>query len=92
MEKRKALGKGLQALIPDVKTAPLAADGTDGLEIKESIVYLNTTDISPGRYQPRTAFNQQRLQELVSSIKEKGAYGQTEDKKFYSSIPFCSIK
>lgn len=72
MEKRKALGKGLQALIPDVKIAPLAADDTDGLEIKESMVYLNTTDISPGRYQPRTTFNQQRLQELVSSIKEKG--------------------
>ena len=72
MEKRKALGRGLQALIPDIKDLQPGTEPTATAEKQEAIAYLNTEDIKPGRYQPRTAFNQKKLEELVSSIKEKG--------------------
>ncbi|MFH0732839.1 MAG: ParB/RepB/Spo0J family partition protein [Candidatus Omnitrophota bacterium] len=61
MEKRKALGRGLQALIPEADTRQ-----------EEAILYLNTAEILPNRYQPRTDFNQEKLNELMTSIKEKG--------------------
>jgi len=62
MEKR-ALGKGLGALI-----TPRAAEFTS----QESIVQIPTQEIRTNKYQPRTAFNQERLNELMDSIKEKG--------------------
>lgn len=74
MEKRKALGKGLQALIPnikpDVETAISSGAGAEKGEYH--IVYLGISDIRPGPYQPRSDFNREKMQELVSSIKEKG--------------------
>jgi ParB family transcriptional regulator, chromosome partitioning protein len=69
MEKRKALGKGLQSLIPE------ARGGNASLltaEIKPGVVELKVCDIAPGKYQPRSAFNHAKLNELIASIKEKG--------------------
>ena len=58
---RKALGKGLKALIPVVE------------EKREGILLeIPVEEVSPNRYQPRKMFNDARLDELVSSIKEKG--------------------
>ncbi|MBM3249074.1 MAG: ParB/RepB/Spo0J family partition protein [Candidatus Omnitrophica bacterium] len=67
MDKKKVLGKGLSALIPE-------GDINRGFIDKEptGIVYLNTSELKPSRYQPREEFNDGRLQELVSSVKEKG--------------------
>jgi len=62
MEKR-ALGRGLSALIP-VKEAE-----TDS---QEKILQIPTSQIKTNKYQPRTEFNQEKLNELISSIKEKG--------------------
>jgi len=62
MEKR-ALGKGLSALI-----TPREAEFTP----QESIVRIPISEIKTNKYQPRTAFNQERLNELINSIKEKG--------------------
>lgn len=62
MEKRKALGRGLHALIP--------APGAQGKE--EAIIYLKIDEILPNKYQPREDFNQEKLDELIASIKEKG--------------------
>jgi len=62
MEKRKALGRGLQALIPEVETKAR----------EEAVIYLNCAEILPGRHQPREDFNQEKLNELIASIKEKG--------------------
>lgn len=62
MEKR-ALGKGLSALIPP-KEAEYAS--------QETILQIPTTQIKTNKYQPRVAFNQERLNELIGSIKEKG--------------------
>lgn len=73
MEKRKALGKGLQALIPDIKANIEAAMSSKAdAEKAESVVYLDISEIKPGRYQPRSDFNHEKMQELASSIKEKG--------------------
>lgn len=60
---RKALGKGISALIPEKEKA---------LEKSERIVNVQVSGISTSRYQPREFFKKEKLDELVSSIKEKG--------------------
>ncbi len=63
MEK-KALGKGLQALLPEKKYVA-AGMGPEVLEIP-------LDKIIPNRSQPRTLFGEQELQELAQSLKETG--------------------
>ena len=63
MEK-KALGKGLQALLPEKKYVS-AVIGPEVLEIP-------LDKIIPNRSQPRTIFGDSELQELASSLKETG--------------------
>jgi len=58
---RKALGKGISALIPERYE-----------EKEEKISYVNIERIRPNPFQPRENFDQKRLDELISSIKEKG--------------------
>jgi ParB family chromosome partitioning protein len=72
MDKRRALGKGLGALIPSAKSMSKADIDPLVNEDVESIIYMNVADLKPGRYQPRSDFNQEKLNELISSIKEKG--------------------
>jgi ParB family transcriptional regulator, chromosome partitioning protein len=62
---RKALGKGLGALIPEVPV-----DGA--IRKKEEIIYLHFEQIKPNPFQPREDFDQQNIEELAQSIKEKG--------------------
>ncbi|MFC1479996.1 ParB/RepB/Spo0J family partition protein [Candidatus Omnitrophota bacterium] len=59
MEKR--LGKGLGALIPE--------DTSKG---KEKVDKIRLTDIVPNPFQPRKRFNEEKMEELVSSLREKG--------------------
>ena len=61
--RRRALGKGLGALIPK-------DDGDD--EKKERYVELPVAQIKAARRQPRTEFDDERLQELAESIAESG--------------------
>ena len=63
MEK-KALGKGLQALLPERKTLAW----TVGQEVQE----VPIERIIPNRYQPRKNFGESELQELSSSLRESG--------------------
>ncbi len=63
MKKRRALGKGLSVLIPEV-------DGIQGPEA--SFFYCPIGLIDPNPYQPREVFSTQELQEMASSVKEKG--------------------
>ena len=63
MAERKALGKGLGALIPDIE---------DDFEGKEGALYCNLDEIQVNPYQPRTVFDQEKIEELTRSIKEKG--------------------
>lgn len=63
---RKVLGKGLGALIPDFEM------GIPETEIRDSVQEFNVDDIIPNRYQPRQKFDDDKLNELVESIREKG--------------------
>jgi ParB family chromosome partitioning protein len=63
MAERKALGKGLGALIPDIQGS---------IEEKEASLYCNISEIQLNPYQPRTLFNQEKIEDLANSIKEKG--------------------
>lgn len=54
---KTALGKGLNALIP---------------EKGEEVLYLDVDRIMPGKQQPRRVFHEESLKELAASIKEKG--------------------
>ncbi|MFC1868047.1 ParB/RepB/Spo0J family partition protein [Thermodesulfobacteriota bacterium] len=63
MTKRKALGKGLSALIPEA----------DKYEVEgEDYFQCPIESIEPNPYQPRQEFGSAGLDELVLSIKEKG--------------------
>jgi len=59
---RKALGKGLGALIPERESGAG----------REEIMYVPISQIKPNPFQPREDFDQQGLEELAQSIKEKG--------------------
>jgi ParB family chromosome partitioning protein len=75
MEKR-ALGKGLAALIGEkqdqVYTKPVPLFKDDVIVPKGDILYLNIKEVFPGKWQPRENFNDEKLKDLVSSVKEKG--------------------
>ena len=71
MDKRKALGKGFQILMPDMNSDSNAANILTA-ETNASMHMLSVDEIMPGRYQPRSAFKQEKLDELISSIREKG--------------------
>jgi ParB family chromosome partitioning protein len=59
--KQKGLGRGLDALL-----------GSDGTPPRESLMTLETTQIRPGRYQPRTRMDEAALAELAESIRNQG--------------------
>lgn len=60
MTERKALGRGLSALIPEK------------INSQDKITRLKTSEIITSKFQPREDFNPEKLTELISSIKEKG--------------------
>lgn len=69
MEK-KALGRGLGALIPEVdKSIPLSSINK---VMEEGITALPVEKIRPNPYQPREDFKVEEMQDLVNSIQEKG--------------------
>ncbi|MBU0503228.1 MAG: ParB/RepB/Spo0J family partition protein [Candidatus Omnitrophota bacterium] len=61
---RKALGKGINALIPEKEA--------EGVGRSEKVVYLSAEQIKPNPFQPREDFDPQGLEELTQSIREKG--------------------
>lgn len=61
---RKALGKGLGALIPEKVLS--------SSDHKEEIIYVQSGQIKPNPFQPREDFDQASIEELAQSIKEKG--------------------
>ena len=63
VSKRKALGKGLSVIIPDVK----------GLgKMDEDFFQCPIEAIEPNPYQPRQSFQDSELEELVRSVRENG--------------------
>ncbi len=72
---KKGLGKGLDALIPagKAKEAPKqapAAEKTSGAG--EYVKFVKITSVEPNREQPRRKFDEDALQSLADSIKQKG--------------------
>ena len=68
---RKALGKGINALIPDFETGvpePGVSDEQGVIQTRELLI----DEISPNRFQPRKYFDDDKLEELVTSISENG--------------------
>ena len=67
MSKKKGLGRGLSALFGDEKI---------NIKIKEQVINnklkANISDLSPNKFQPRTYFNETKLEELANSIKKNG--------------------
>lgn len=59
--RRRALGRGLEALIPSV-----------GIEEESKLVEIEIDQIVPNRYQPRKTFDDAKLEELAASIREQG--------------------
>lgn len=64
--KKIALGKGLDALIPNLKLDAPAAGGT------KDYFACDIDLISPNRYQPRSRFTPDELEELAESIRSQG--------------------
>jgi ParB family transcriptional regulator, chromosome partitioning protein len=67
MKKKSGLGRGLDALLGDalVSTAQEA-------QSQNIIVEIPLEQIHPGKYQPRTHFDADKLKELAASIKSQG--------------------
>jgi len=60
---RKALGKGISALIPNKESESIK---------REEVLYIKLEQIRPSPLQPRVDFDNQSMEELTQSIKEKG--------------------
>ena len=77
--KKGGLGKGLDALFdnraPIVESSqnknPDFSDEKDSTSI-DKVMYININDIKPNDNQPRKHFNEEKIQELASSIIEHG--------------------
>jgi ParB family transcriptional regulator, chromosome partitioning protein len=63
--KKSALGKGLGALIPEMR------DRQDE-EINKGIIEIDINEISPNEEQPRKNFDEEKIVKLSESIKEHG--------------------
>ena len=67
MSKLKALGKGLDALLPSVGEESTGVTSSNG-----SLIMCPTKDITPNPYQPRKKMDKASLRQLADSIAEKG--------------------
>src|SRR6266705_2029361 len=66
---RRALGKGLTALLPN---RPPAADAAHAAPAPETPSQIRIADIDPNPVQPRRVFDPERMQELANSILSNG--------------------
>ncbi len=66
MAKKKGLGRGLTALFGDQKPE------SESKKKKYSKLEANISDLIPNKFQPRTNFDEKKMQELVNSIKKNG--------------------
>ena len=71
-EKRKALGKGLAALLKDPNEDVQTVEEKGADEVIRSISELPIERIQANPYQPRTFFDEESLNELAVSIRELG--------------------
>ncbi|MFO8057957.1 MAG: ParB/RepB/Spo0J family partition protein [bacterium] len=74
MARKKALGRGLDALIPGGGEGPAGGEEgpPGGGDADQGIVYIKLEKINAGRFQPRSEFDEESLAELAESIKSQG--------------------
>jgi ParB family chromosome partitioning protein len=66
LAKRKALGRGLDALLP-------VAESERAVPVEgKTVTDIDISSIVPNPYQPRTTFNEETLADLVDSIRTQG--------------------
>jgi ParB family transcriptional regulator, chromosome partitioning protein len=77
--KRRALGRGLAALIPEAAPRPSASEGTGEVSMTgaaasrgDGLRQVAIEDIHPARQQPRKSFDDERLEQLAESIRSQG--------------------
>lgn len=71
--KKRGLGKGLDSLIPGGVKVNSTKPGKSALvDEKDIIIKVDINKVEPDRNQPRTAFNEDKLNELADSIREHG--------------------
>lgn len=68
--RNRGLGKGLEALFNDIEI-DLSGDAGQR-ERGDRVILLNINDIKPNENQPRTSFDEEKLQELAQSIEANG--------------------
>ena len=72
INKKHGLGRGLEALLGE-DDLNFSLDNINTADIIDSgIKMVNVADLYPSKYQPRKEFNQDSLDALVCSIKDKG--------------------
>ncbi|PHS09471.1 MAG: chromosome partitioning protein ParB [Kordia sp.] len=70
--KKRALGRGLSALLKDPEQDIKSASDTNADKVVGNIIDLDIDAIGVNPFQPRTTFKEEALQELATSIKELG--------------------
>jgi len=71
-KQRRALGRGLTALLPERPTAPAHVE-SEATELgAHRVAFIPIAQIEPNPLQPRTVFDASRLQELANSIETNG--------------------
>ena len=71
--RKKALGKGLSALIPDSYAKMIQEkQAVEGKKSESAFQEINISEIKPNKDQPRRHFTEEGIQELSQSIKEQG--------------------
>ncbi len=72
LDPRKALGRGLNSLLPSRPVAPVSVAATPPSLPTAGLTQLPLDQIAPNPNQPRSAFNAERLHELAESIRANG--------------------
>ncbi len=73
MSKKKALGRGLSALLENVETDITTGTQSESTtRVLGSVAMLPVSQIEANPFQPRTVFDQESLMELVASIEQLG--------------------
>jgi ParB family chromosome partitioning protein len=72
-QKKRGLGKGLDALFGEMNISVSANPAMDGTAVsKGSVIYVDINDVKPNAMQPRKTFNEEALRGLAESIETHG--------------------
>ena len=74
MAKKKGLGRGLDALIPDSVEVGNNVERKTETENKDAILWIKLTKLEPDPEQPRKEFGEDEINELADSIKTHGVF------------------